>query len=138
MALRQALAERVCIAIALIYAMDIPDGFKKLRQRKPLRLPVATLTPLVKVFPRGNKLPSKAKAEIRPFGETFCRSVPLMIETSARCPGPEPTTRSIRPLPLTSPAATVTPPLPRSHRRRAPSHDHAGPWAMERRLSFER
>ena len=36
MALRQALAEGVCIAIALIYAMDIPDGFKKLRQRSVL------------------------------------------------------------------------------------------------------
>ena len=36
MALRQALAERVCIAVGLIYAMDIPDGFKKLRQRQAL------------------------------------------------------------------------------------------------------
>jgi len=39
MALRQALAERVCIAIALIYAMDIPDGFKVLQQNSWVESP---------------------------------------------------------------------------------------------------
>ena len=63
------------------------------------RSPAATYTP-----------PRKPGSPETKFSSS-CRSTPLNTRTCGAAPGPAPVTMSVRPSPLTSPAATRTPPV---------------------------